>query len=463
MTNSATVNAQDARRTLMTEEKISRLIPKMALPTVLAMIISSVYNMADTFFVHYLGTAATAAVGVNSSLDSIIMMAGSFLAIGANSYIARLLGAGKDKKANEVLSTAFFTAIITGLIVMVSGLSCMSPLVEFLGATPTSKQYSMDYAQYVLIAAPFMTASFVMNQCLRSEGNALFSMIGMSFGGILNIALDPLFIFTLDMGVAGAALATAISKFISFTILLMPYLRRRTLLKLSVKNIHYTKDIITEVTKMGAPSTMRTILTIISSIWMNNLAGDFSDSVLAAISVVNRIMMFPTFAIVGFGSGVQPVIGYNWGAKRYDRVRESYKFSCKLGLVVIIAVSALMGVFSGMLISLFSENDASLIYIGRICLVAQCIAMPFHGWGVIVNSMYAGLGKAGGATLMSISRQGIFFIPLLIILPILFNEIGLAVVQASADMLTLTLAIPLVVKLNKELDEKIASMPALEA
>ena len=442
---------------LMAQEPIRRLIPKMALPTVLSMIITSVYNMADTYFVHYLGTSATAAVGVNSSLDSIIMMAGSFLAIGANSYIARLLGSKEDEKASQVLSTAFFTAILTGLTVMIFGLFFMSPLVDLLGATPTSKEYSIQYAQYVLMAAPFMTSSFVMNQCLRSEGSAVFSMIGMCFGGILNIVLDPIFIFTFNMGVAGAALATAISKIISFFILLVPYLRKNTILHLSIKNVHYSKEIMSEIAKIGAPSSMRTLLTIIASIWMNNLAGNFSDSALAAISVVNRIMMFPTFAIVGFGMGIQPVVGFNWGSKQYDRVKESYRFSCISGLSVMAVISGLMFIFSNTLIVLFSENDPELVKLGTYCLRTQSAVMLIQGWVVIINSMYAGLGKAGGATLLSIARQGICFIPLLVILPHFFGVYGLASVQAGADVLTLFLAVPLIIKLQKELTRIISS------
>ena len=216
---SKTAQSQEQRRNMMLNDPISRIIPKMAIPTIVAFLINSIYSLADTYFVSSLGTNATAAVSVNASLDQLIMMCGSMLAVGANSYIARLLGQNQDKKASQVLSTAFFTAMGIGALLMVLGSIFMTPMVRLLGATPTCEQYSIDYATYVLYAAPFMAANFVMNQCLRSEGSATLSMVGMGFGGILNIALDPIFIFALDMGVAGASLATAISKFVSFALI----------------------------------------------------------------------------------------------------------------------------------------------------------------------------------------------------------------------------------------------------
>ena len=227
---------QDQRKTMMLNEPLPKVISKMAVPSIVAFLITSVYNLADTFFVSSLGTNATAAVSVNASLDQIIMMAGSMLAVGAASYISRLLGAKKDEKASRVLSTAFFLALGFGGAVMILGSVFMTPMVRLLGATDTCEQYAVEYATYVLLVAPLMAATFVMNQCLRSEGSAMLSMIGMGFGGILNCFLDPIFIFYMDLGVAGASMATAISKLISFSILIFPYVTRRSLLHLSIRN-----------------------------------------------------------------------------------------------------------------------------------------------------------------------------------------------------------------------------------
>ncbi len=325
-----TQNMQEHRKNLMLNAPIARIIPQMAVPTIVAFLINSIYSLADTYFVSGLGTNATAAVSVNSSLDQLIMMCGSMLAVGANSYIARLLGQGDEKKASQVLSTAFYGAGALGLVLMIVGIVFMTPMVRLLGATPTCEQYSIDYATYVLLAAPFMACNFVMNQCLRSEGSATLSMVGMGFGGILNCVLDPILILGTEglkqkygivlpveitgMGVAGASLATAISKVVSFGILIFPYVTRHSLLHLSVRNIRFSKDIITTVISVGSSSMFRSGLAVLAGIMLNDLAGNISDSVLAGIGVCTKIMMFPFGIILGFGNGFQPVAGFNWGA-----------------------------------------------------------------------------------------------------------------------------------------------------
>ena len=270
------------RKNLMLNDPIHRIIPKMAVPTIVAFLINSIYSLADTYFVSSLGTNATAAVSVNASLDQLIMMCGSMLAMGANSYIARLLGKGEDQKASRVLSTAFFSAFAVGACLLVFGSIFMVPMVRLLGATPTCEAYSIEYATYVLMAAPFMASNFVMNQCLRSEGSATLSMVGMGFGGILNCILDPIFIFGLDMGVAGASIATAISKLVSFAILIFPYLTKRSLLTLSIRNFHFNRDIIGNVVSVGSSSMFRTGLAVVAGILLNDLAGNISDMSLNA-------------------------------------------------------------------------------------------------------------------------------------------------------------------------------------
>ncbi|MEA5038700.1 MAG: MATE family efflux transporter [Clostridiaceae bacterium] len=442
---------QERRRSMMLLEPMHKVIPKMAVPTVISMLVSAFYNLVDTYFVSYLGTAATGAVGVNSSLENFIMMAGSFLAIGANSYIARLLGAKQEKKASQVLSTSFFSALITGTLVMICGFLWMRPLVNLLGAHGEVEQYAVDYAGYVLYAAPLMAASFVMNQCLRSEGSASFSMIGMVAGSLLNIGLDPLFIFVFGWGIKGASAATAISKAVSFVILLWPYLHRHSMLHLSPKNICFSKDICTEVFKMGSPSLLRNGLSTIAGILLNNIAGAYSAAALAAISVTNRIIMFLTFAVLGFGQGFQPVAGFNWGAKRYDRVRQAYRFSAIVGVAAITVISLLVALFSKQLIGLFTDTDAEMMRIGALSIALQCAAMPIHAWVIVVNMLYAGTGKAFGAITLGITRQGICFFPLVWLLPHLFGVNGIAAIQAVADGLSLFVALPFAVSIQQEL------------
>ena len=437
----------------MLNEPISRIIPKMAVPTIVAFLITSIYSLADTYFVSSLGTNATAAVSVNSSLDQLIMMCGSMLAVGANSYIARLLGQGNEKKASQVLSTAFFTAMGIGALLMIFGNLFMIPMVRLLGATPTCEQHSVDYATYVLFAAPFMAANFVMNQCLRSEGSATLSMIGMGIGGILNVILDPIFIMPwgLNMGVAGASLATAISKLVSFAVLVFPYLSRRSLLHLSIRNFHPSKDIVTKVISVGSSSMFRSGLAVVSAIALNSIAGSISDSVLAAIGVCNKVMMFPFSIILGFGTGFQPVAGFNWGANRYDRVQESYRFCSKVALLGSLFMAIIVGVFADTFVLIFAGTDAEMRRIGVICMVSQCIALPVHGWVAIVNMLCAGLGNAKGALALSTARQGTCFLPILYPIAFFFGAYGIACVQAVADILTLLLAVPIIRKTKKNI------------
>ncbi len=442
MTN-AERERQERRKDMMLAEPLPRVISKMAVPSIISFLITSIYNLADTFFVSSLGTNATAAVSVNASLDQIIMMAGSMLAVGAASYISRLLGARKEEKANRVLSTAFFLAMGFGAVVMVLGLSFMQPMVRLLGATDTCERYAMDYAAYVLLVAPFMAANFVMNQCLRAEGSAMLSMIGMGFGGILNCFLDPLFIFSMNLGVKGASIATAISKLVSFAILIFPYITRRSLLRVGVRAFRPSRSILWQIVTVGSSSLFRNGLAVISAIVLNNIAGDISDSLLAGIGVSTKIMMFPFGIILGFGTGFQPVAGFNWGAKRYDRVMEGYRFAARTALIGASAMGLALALFAGPLILLFAKDDPAMREAGALCIRLQCLALPAHGWVAVVNMLCAGLGSAKGALLLSTSRQGTCFLPIVYPMAWLWGGGGVAAVQAVADVLSLALAVPL--------------------
>lgn len=453
---------QERRKTMMLTDPVSRLIPQMAIPTIVAFLINSVYSLADTYFVSSLGTNATAAVSVNSSLDQIIMMAGSLMAVGANSYIARLLGARQEEKASNVLSTAFFIAVGFGAILLVVGQIFMVPMVRFLGATPTCEQYSIDYATYVLLAAPFMTGNYVMNQCLRAEGSATLSMVGMSFGGILNCVLDPIFIFGLDMGVAGASLATAISKFVSFVILIFPYLTKRSMLRLSIRNFRPSWDIMAQVISVGSSSLFRTGFAVVSAILLNNIAGNISDSVLAGIGVTNKVMMFPFAIILGFGNGFLPVAGFNWGAARYDRVRESYRFASRTNVAGGVIMGVFCIIFAKPLIQLFAGSDPEMLAIGALSIRLQSLVMPIHALGVTVNMFCSALGRAKSNIVLATSRQGTCFLPILPIMA-LFGGPGVAATQAVADLLHLVLIIPILRMAMRDVDKAEQALLAGEA
>ena len=442
---------QDSRKTMMLEAPLPSVIARMAVPSIVSFLITSIYNLADTYFVSSLGTEATAAVSVNASLDQIIMMAGSMLAVGASSYIARLLGARRDEEASRTLSSAFFLAMGFGAAVMVLGLAFMGPMVRLLGATDTCAQYAADYAAYVLLVAPFMAANFVTTQCLRSEGSAVLAMVGMGFGGILNCFLDPLFIFYLDMEVKGASIATAISKLVSFAILIFPYVTGRSVLRLSLRRCRPTGVILGQIASVGSSSLFRNGLAVLSAIVLNNIAGGISDSVLAGIGVSTKVMMFPFGIILGFGTGFQPVAGFNWGAGRYDRVLESYRFSARVAAAGAAVMGLALAVFAGPLIALFAEADPAMREIGALCIRLQCLALPVHSWVAVVNMLCAGLGQARGAVLLSTSRQGTCFLPIVYPVALLWGAVGVAAVQAVADILSMTLAVPIIRKVKRQI------------
>ena len=448
---------QENRRSYMLDTPLYRLIPKMALPTIAGMLVTSLYNLADTFFVSKLGTNATGAVGVNSSIDYIIMMGGFFIAAGAASYTSRLLGAKENIRASRVLSTGFFTAVTLGILVLIFGSLFMDPLLRGLGAIDDLMPYSRDYARYVLLAAPFMAGSFVLNHNLRAEGSAIYSMAGMMSGAFLNIALDPIFIFGLNLGVAGASMATAISKFVSFSILLLPYLRRRTTMQISLRSFGVRAADAWEVMKMGSPSLFRNCLTTVAAIVLNRMAGAHGSSAIAAISVANRITMLLAAACFGFGQGFQPIVGFSWGARRYDRIVDGYRFAAVATAVGITIPSLVLFIFAKQALMLFTETDLDLVAVGMFSLRTQCVAMPIHAFCIVVNFMCAGMGRAGGAALLGLSRQGICFFPILFPLFRLFGVWGLAGAQATADILSVALALPIAVFILRDLRRRMAA------
>jgi len=460
--------SQEERRNLRRERLLNEPIPKvvvsMAIPTIMSSIVMSLYNLADTYFVSSLGSAATAAVGINHSLQQLIQMAGSAIGIGASSYISRLLGAREDEKASQVMSTTFFTAFALGLFVLLVGGIFIEPLVRFMGANDDVVPYSIDYASYILYAAPFMATVFVMNQTLRAEGSATFAALGTISGSILKVILDPIFIFTLDFGVAGAAMATAISKFVSFCILITPYLRHKSLLTLHYKKITYSRDIVSEVSKIGAPTLIRQGLMMVANIITNNVASAFSTSALAAISVVNRLMMFMGSAIMGFGHGFQSVAGFNWGAKRYDRVYKSFLFAAGCGTAVVSTLALVAAIFPEHLIGLFTEADAEMMAIGVFSLTFRCLVMPLHAIVMVSQSCFTALGRAKQAAILSLSRQGFCLIPCVAILPLLFDVKGLGAAQGAADILSFCISFPMTLRLLREVRrmhlEHIGEIPA---
>ncbi len=442
---------------LMINTPISRLIPRLAIPTIISMLITSIYNMADTFFVSQLSTSASGAVGVNFSLMAMIQAIGFTLGMGSGNFMSRMLGAREQEKAQRACSTAVYTAFAFGLLLAIFGIANIDSLVRMLGATETIAPYAKDYGRYILIAAPYMTVSFVFNNHLRSQGNAALSMIGITTGGILNVILDPVLIFGLKMGISGAAIATIFSQFVSFTILLVLVIRSGNVLKPHPRYFTFQGWVYKEILSAGMPTLGRQGLASVASVLLNVASSGFGDAAVAAMSIVTRIMMFINSALIGFGQGFQPVCGFNFGAGRYDRVLEAYFFCRRVALVFLLVMGVIMFAISTPIMRLFRKEDAEVIRIGALALKMQCCLLPFQSYTIIGNMLTQSIGYSFRATLTAISKQGLFFIPAILILPPLLGIPGLQLAQPVADGLTFVLTQVIVVMVVKELRGMAAS------
>ncbi len=435
----------------MIQAPVGGLVISLAVPTIISMLVTSIYNMADTYFVSKLGTSASGAVGVVFALMAIIQAIGFTVGMGSGSLISRLLGAHRTDEASRVAASGFYMSLLFGALLATAGLLFLDPLMRGLGATATILPYARDYAQYILFAAPVMTASFVLNNILRAEGQARLAMVGITAGGILNCGLDPLFIFVFKMGIAGAAIATALSQLISMLILLSCFVRNRTVCKLSLPKLSRTPDTYLQILKNGLPSFCRQGLASISTVALNVNAAVYGDAAVAAMSIVGKIFMFIFSVTLGIGQGYQPVLGYNYGARNFRRVREAFFFTMKTCIVFMAACS--IGGFAAapFLMKLFIATDPDVIAIGSKALRAQCLTMPLIPLGVMCNMTFQSIGKSWTATFLAAARQGIFFLPSILILPRLLGLTGVQITQPLADACTFLCCIPFTIHFFREL------------
>lgn len=445
---------QEERYIMMTETPVSRLIPSLAVPTIISMLVTSIYNMADTFFVSQINTSASAAVGIIYSLMAMIQAIGFTLGMGAGNYISRSLGERDEDRAARTAATAFFTAVAVGILMAVSGLAAIDKLVRLLGATETIAPYAGDYARYILLGAPVMTGSFVMNNLLRSQGFAFYSMLGITTGGILNMVLDPIFIFGFHQGIAGAAQATVLSQCISFCILFYQCNFRKGCIRLRISKFTPTGKIYGEILHAGIPSLCRQGLASAAAVVLNIAANPFGDAAIAAMSIVTRYMMFIGSALIGFGQGFQPVCGFNFGAKRYDRVLESFWFCLKVAVVLLTGLGVVSFLGAGPIMTVFRKGDPEVIAIGTRAMRLQCLTLPIQAWIIMSNMLTQSIGYGFRASVVAAGRQGIFLIPALLSLPKFLDILGLQLAQPVADVCTCIMAAAIVLGILKELKEK---------
>lgn len=427
--------------TFLTQAPVHKVINTMAVPTIVSMLVTSLYNMADTYFVGKISTQCTAAVGIVFSMMSIIQAVGFFFGHGSGNFISRKLGAREPEIASRMAATGFFYSLATGLVITLAGLIWLSPLSLLLGSTPTILPYTRQYLGIVLLGAPMMTASLTLNNQMRFQGNAAYAMVGIVSGAVLNVLLDPLFIFVFDMGIRGAALATLASQTCSFVILFAMTHRGGTV-RILPRNFSPSLMLIKEIVYGGTPSISRQGLACVATIALNLAAGAFGDAAIAGMSIVNRISFFLYSVIIGLGQGFQPLCGFCFGAKLYGRVREGFMYCVKIGTLFLTVVALVCFVFAQPIVSEF-RHDPAVIAVGTVAMRWQVVAYPLIATIVLTNMLMQTIRKPLSANLVAAARSGLYFIPLVIVLPMFLGLLGVEMCQAVSDLLAFATAVPI--------------------
>lgn len=436
---------------------VSKAIMKMAIPSIIGLLVVAIYNIVDTMFVAWLGTEATGATQIVFPIVMGLSAIGLTFGIGGGSYISRLLGESEKNKASKVASTSFFVALAIGIATTIFGIMFIEQILTLFGATSTIMPLAKEYGIYIMLGASAQIVNMTLNNLLRSEGSAKQSMIGMLIGAVLNIALDPIFIFVFGLGVKGAAIATTISQFVTMFILLSQYIRAKSILSIALSKVSFDISIIGEILKVGSPSFVRQILMSISLGLLNQAAGTFGgDTSIAAIGIVTRTMMISIYIIFGLSQGFQPVAGYNYGAKEYKRLSDSLKFTSMLNLGISVSSSALFLVFGKEILSIYKPS-AEVLAISLEYIRYFAFSMILMSFTNVIGVYYQAVGKGLPALILSTARQGIFLIPLLLILPNMFGMYGVYLSQPISDVLTLILSVVMFIPTKKEVDKLIIS------
>lgn len=427
----------------MTQTPVGRLIITLGVPTIVSMLVTNIYNMADTYFVGSISTSASGATGIVFGLMSILQAFGFMFGHGAGSNIARQLGDKNIHAAREYSSTSFWASIIAGLMIMGIGLVFMDPLMRLLGSTDTILPYARTYAFFILIAGPAMTSSCVLNNIMRYEGKAFYAMIGLTAGGILNIFGDYYLVIIRNMGIGGAGLSTTVSQYISMIILMIPYLNGKTQSRLNIRFFTHRLRVFTDIISTGFPSLMRQGLNSISTMVLNANAAVYGDAAVAAISICTRIINFLFCIAVGIGQGFQPVSAFNYGAKKYSRVKGGFMFATKLGMALMVIMAVIAFIFAEPLVRFF-RDDPQVTEIGEIALRWQCISLVLMPITMYGNMLFQSIGKSAEATFLASLRSGLVLIPCVLILTWLGGLSGLEKAQAVSEMISAVITIPFV-------------------
>ncbi|WP_230974961.1 MATE family efflux transporter [Aminipila luticellarii] len=428
----------------MTETPVSRLIITLGIPTTVSMLVTNIYNMVDTYFVGRIGTSASGAVGVVFGLMAVIQAIGFMFGHGSGSIIARKLGEKNVDIASKFASTSFFYSFGIGILLTLLGLIFINPFMRLLGSTETILPYARMYGLFILLAAPWMASSCVLNNILRYEGQAFFAMIGLTSGAVLNIAGDWILMTKMHMGIEGAGISTALSQVVSFFILLAAFLRGKTQSKIAFRLISREFQDVFLIMKTGLPSLMRQGLSSVSIMILNSQAAAYGDAAVAAMTIVNRICYFIFAVALGIGQGFQPVSAFNYGAGKYSRVRQGFIFTVTAGEVCLGCMAVFGMLLSSRLVGFF-RNDPAVIEIGTFALRIQLMALFFMPLAICGNMMFQSIGKNVIATFLSALRSGLCFIPIILILSRLMGLRGVEISQTLSDTLTFFVSIPFVI------------------
>ena len=447
------MNSQSKKMELLGSTSIPKALLAMGIPTMIGMLVNAFYNLVDAYFVGGLGESQMGAISVVYPLGQVVVGLGLLFGNGAASYISRLLGRGDKENANKVASTALYSSVSVGAVIIIISMVFLHPILKLLGATDSILPFAATYASVYIVSCIFNVFNVTMNNIVTSEGAAKTTMCALLTGAVLNIALDPLFIYVFDLGVAGAAIATAISQVVSTCVYLTYILRKKSVFHFRVKDCTYTKETMSEIFKIGIPTLVFQILTSVSISLINNAAGDYGDSAIAGMGVVTRLISMGSLSVFGFIKGFQPIAGYSYGAKKFDRLREAIKTSILWSTVFCVIFGVILALFPAAIVSRFTKGDAEMIRIGAASLRANGISIMLFGFYTVYSSLFLALGKGREGFILGACRQGICFIPVILLLPIVWGLNGIMYAQPIADVLSAIITVFMAIPLHKKLNE----------
>ena len=447
------MNSQSKKMELLGSTSIPKALLAMGIPTMIGMLVNAFYNLVDAYFVGGLGESQMGAISVVYPLGQVVVGLGLLFGNGAASYISRLLGRGDKENADKVASTALYSSVSVGAVIIIISMVFLHPILKLLGATDSILPYAATYAGIYIVSCIFNVFNVTMNNIVTSEGAAKTTMCALLTGAVLNIALDPLFIYVFDLGVAGAAIATAISQVVSTCVYLTYIFRKKSVFHFRVKDCTYTKETMSEIFKIGIPTLVFQILTSVSISLINNAAGDYGDSAIAGMGVVTRLISMGSLSVFGFIKGFQPIAGYSYGAKKFDRLREAIKTSILWSTVFCVIFGVILALFPTAIVSQFTKGDAEMIRIGAASLRANGISIMLFGFYTVYSSLFLALGKGREGFILGACRQGICFIPVILLLPMVWGLNGIMYAQPIADVLSAVITVFMAIPLHKKLNE----------